>query len=165
MVKDPHAGPRGGGVGGLTGHAATAADPEKIGVIASDVNTFFETQCNSKHKIVTSVSKTTTRITFPDPKVLENMSSGHILSFKVDQNPRPSTFGVLAVAQSWSREVSAPLSGCPGRYPGPSKTTVFLKETATFSPCASHRSRTHAGTATRVQLNTFEHLSPPPLPS
>ena len=65
--------------GGLTGHAATAADPGKIDVIASNVNTFFETQCNSKHKIVTSVSKTTTRITFPDPKVLENVFGPHFV--------------------------------------------------------------------------------------
>ena len=40
-------------------------------------------------------SKITLRGTLPDPKVIGNDPSRHILASKVSQNHRPSTFGVL----------------------------------------------------------------------
>ena len=128
-----------------------------------DVNAFFETQWDSKRKIITFASDRTTRITFPDPKAREIKSSGHILASKVGQNLGPTTFRVPAVAQSCSRRVSAPLSGCPGRCPGAPKTLLFLKETATFPLCAPHRFHTPAGTRPRYQKICFGTSAPPPL--
>ena len=40
-------------------------------------------------------SKIASRGTLPDPKVIGNDPSRHILASKVSQNHRPSTFGVL----------------------------------------------------------------------
>ena len=128
-----------------------------------DVNAFFETQCNSKRKIITFASDRTTRVTFPDPKAREIKSSGHILAAKVDQNLGPTTFRVPAVAQSCSRRVSAPLSGCPGRCPGAPKTLLFLKERATFPLCAPHRFHAPAGTRPIVQKYTFGTSAPLPI--
>ena len=132
--------------------AATAADPEQkrrrtriapdvdtLFETHPDVNAFFETQWDSELKIITFASDRTTRVTFPDPKAREIKSSGHILASKVGSR-------VPAVAQSCSRRVSAPLSGCPGRCPGAPKTLLLLEETATFPLCAPHRFHTPAGT-------------------
>ena len=159
-----------------TATAATAADPEqkrRRTRIAPDVDTFSETdpdvnafldpQRNSKRKIITFASDRTTRVTFPDPKAREIKSSGHILAAKVDQNLRPTTFRVPAVAQSCSRRVSAPLSGCPGRCPGAPKTLLFLKERATFPLCAPHRFHAPAGTRPIVRKHPFGTSAPPPL--
>ena len=79
--------------------AATAADPEQkrrrtriapdvdtLFETYPDVNAFFETQWDSKGKIISFASDRTTRITFPDPKAREIKSAGHILASKVGQH-------------------------------------------------------------------------------
>ena len=149
------------GVGGLTGLRPLPPTPKKKreAPIAADVSTFFETHFDSKHEIITFVSNASTQIALPFPKLIENRPLGQILASKVAQNrrlsPRSCPKSSLERPKSSLAHPkgalcrpnlvpggSQPLPGGPWGSPGPSKTSIFLKERLTFPLCAPQRSHT-----------------------
>ena len=107
-------------------------------------------------------SKVASRVTLPDPKVIENDPSTTILASKVSPNHRPSTSEVLLLAQSWSRGVSAPSFGGPERPPGSPKTSTFLTEPPAFPLCAPHRFWTAQGPQVQPTFNPLCTSAPCP---
>ena len=67
------------------------------------------------------------------------------------------------VAQSWSRELSAPLPGCPGRSPGHLENLCFPYGKPYFSSLRALRIPHAEETAATVLNDPLGHFSPPPL--
>jgi len=67
------------------------------------------------------------------------------------------------IAQSWSRERSAPFPGCPGGCPGHLENLCFPYRKHHFSILRAVRVPRAEPTVQKAPLDTFRHPSPPPL--